>query len=61
MTAPLLKFMTTHRIQGALLREFISKELWTPAKVSCADLIGAKEREIERLKELQTLIEKEIE
>jgi len=57
----LLKFMTAHRIQGALLREFISKGLWVPAKVSCADLIGAKEREIERLKELQTLIEKEIE
>jgi len=61
MTAPLLKFMTTHRIQGALLREFISKGLWVPARVSCGELILAKEREIERLKELQTLIEKEIE
>ena len=56
----LLKFMTENRIQGSLLREFISKGLWTPAKVSCADLIGVKEREIEKLKELQTLIEKEI-
>ena len=61
MTPQLLKFMTTHRIQGALLREFLLKGLWTPARVSCIELIGAKEREIERLKELQTLIEKEIE
>jgi len=29
--------------------------------VSCIELIAAKEREIEKLKELQTLIEKEIE
>jgi len=36
------------------------KELWSPARVSCIELIGVKEREIERLKELQTLIEKEI-
>ena len=57
----LLKFMTTHCIQGALLREFISKGLWVPARVSCIELIAAKAREIERLRELQTLIEKEIE
>ena len=57
----LLKFMSENRIQGALLREFISKELWTPARISCQDLIWTKEAEIERLKELQTLIEKEIE
>jgi hypothetical protein len=53
--------MTAHHIQGALLREFISKGLWVPARMSCGELILAKEREIEKLKELQTLIEKEVE
>ena len=55
------KFLVKHNLPGALLREFLLKELWTPARISCQDLIWTKEREIERLKELQTLIEKEIE
>lgn len=55
-----LKFMTDNRIQGALLREFLLKGLWFPARVSCTELIAAKVREIEKLKELQTLIEQEL-
>ena len=55
------KFLVKHNLPGALLREFLLKELWSPARMSCGELILAKEREIERLKELQTLIEKEIE
>ncbi|KGO32632.1 hypothetical protein JT06_19255 [Desulfobulbus sp. Tol-SR] len=55
------KFLVKHNLPGALLREFLLKELWSPARVSCIELIAAKEREIEKLKELQTLIEKEIE
>jgi len=56
----LLKFMTTHRIQGALLREFISKGLWKPAIVSCDSLIVEREMEIEKLKELKAMLEKEV-
>ena len=56
----LLKFMTTNRIQGALLREFISKELWKPAIVSCDSLIVERETEIEKLRELRNLIEKAV-
>jgi len=56
----LLKFMTAHRIQGALLREFIGKELWKPAIVSCDSLIVEREMEIEKLKELKAMLEKEV-
>jgi len=56
----LLKFISTHRIQGALLREFISKELWKPAIVSCDSLITEREMEIEKLRELRNLIEKAV-
>ena len=56
----LLKFMTAHRIQGALLREFIGKELWKPAMLSCDEQIVAREKEIEKLRELKNLIEKEV-
>ena len=56
----LLKFMTTNRIQGALLREFISKELWKPAVVSCDSLIVERETEIEKLKELKAMLEGEM-
>ena len=57
----LLKFISTHRIQGALLREFIGKELWKPAMMSCDEQIVAREKEIEKLRELRNLIEKEVE
>ena len=56
----LLKFIFTHRIQGALLREFISKELWKPAMMSCDSLIVEREKEIEKLKELKAMLEKEV-
>jgi len=56
----LLKFISTHRIQGALLREFISKGLWKPAIVSCDSLIVEREMEIEKLKELKAMLEKEV-
>ena len=56
----LLKFISTHRIQGALLREFIGKELWKPAIVSCDSLIVEREMEIEKLKELKAMLEKEV-
>ena len=56
----LLKFISTHRIQGALLREFIGKELWKPAMMSCDEQIVAREKEIEKLRELRNLIEKEV-
>ena len=56
----LIKFMTVHRIQGALLREFISKELWKPAIVSCDSLIVERETEIEKLKELKAMLEGEM-
>jgi len=56
----LLKFISTHRIQGALLREFISMGLWKPAMMSCDELIVAREKEIEKLKELKAMLEKEV-
>ena len=60
MPMNLLKFISTHRIQGALLREFISKGLWKPAIVSCDSLIVEREMEIEKLKELKAMLEKEV-
>lgn len=60
MISTLLKFLTINRIQGALLREFVSKGLWSPAINCCDSLIIEREKELEKLKELKKMLEGEI-
>jgi hypothetical protein len=49
-------YIDKHSIPGALLREFISKGLWSAALMSCNELINTKHTEIEKLQTLRTLL-----
>lgn len=48
-----LKFIQQHRLPGGLLREFVSKGLWTAACDVCESEIARCEEQVLRLKELK--------
>lgn len=60
MRNDLHKYMDKHHIPGALLREFVSKGLWSAALLSCDEAIIARREEIERLKTLKEMIAQEV-
>ena len=55
-----LNHIKHHQISDALLREFISKELWLPALMSCDEAIAKREGDIKALRELKRKIDNEL-
>lgn len=55
----MLDYIKKHNLPGALVREFVFKELWSAALTACNNTIKDTELKLEKLKELKTMIEKE--
>ena len=53
MQTDYMKFIKKHNIPGGLLREFVSKELWSAACDACDTEIARCEEQVLRLKELK--------
>ncbi len=56
-----LKFIATHRLQGDLLKKFVSRELWVPALGACEHTIIQQKEAIVRLEGLKTALQEEVE
>lgn len=54
-----LKFMQKHNLQDGLLREFVHKELWGPAIMTCNDAIDLRRKETFRLEALRDKLKEE--
>jgi hypothetical protein len=54
------KFMNKNKLNDALLREFVGKELWKPAVEACEEAINARKAEILKLVELKLALQEEV-
>lgn len=55
-----LKFMIDNKLHDALLREFVSKDLWKPALQACDDAINVRKDDIVKLAELKNSLIDEV-
>lgn len=55
-----LKSMDNNKLRDAVLREFMSKELWEPAVEACEDAINKRKADILKLVELKIALQEEV-